>query len=212
MLTRSTAAVALTSCLSFGSLCFAAEPVVQKFGNWSVTIQPGLRGASPRDVRAESSPIKLVSQTEKKKTDAGDIPPSPQAPAVIAEDDAGPNIAGSVQNPCTNCQSVDGLSLVRLYPQVYNSIPFSRAEYEANPSYRHDATMEFLFGKMRPTVINRGVGNGGYGGYGNRGSWMTSRYSYPYWPYGFNSYYYDYFSAPYSSPYYHGYYRQYSLW
>ncbi|WP_139228550.1 hypothetical protein [Planctomicrobium piriforme] len=41
------------------------------------------------------------------------------------------------------------------YESVYHSIPYRRAEYLANPSYRHDATMEFLFGQLRPTVINR---------------------------------------------------------
>jgi hypothetical protein len=41
------------------------------------------------------------------------------------------------------------------YSQVYDSIRFSRAEYRANPSYRHDATMEILFGQLRPTTIIR---------------------------------------------------------
>jgi len=41
------------------------------------------------------------------------------------------------------------------YQAVYNSIPFSRAEYLANPSYRHEATMEMLFGELRPTVIHK---------------------------------------------------------
>ena len=45
------------------------------------------------------------------------------------------------------------------YREVYASIPFSRVEYNANPSYRHDATMEFLFNQLRPTVINRGTTN-----------------------------------------------------
>ena len=39
------------------------------------------------------------------------------------------------------------------YIQAYNSIPFSRSEYEANPSYRHDAALELMFGQMRPTSI-----------------------------------------------------------
>ncbi len=39
------------------------------------------------------------------------------------------------------------------YVEVYHSIPFSRAEYEADPSYRHEATIEFLFGKMRRKVV-----------------------------------------------------------
>ena len=59
------------------------------------------------------------------------------------------------------------------YRDIYFSIPFIRAEYDANPSYRHDATMEFMFNQMRPTVIQRGTTNVnhydrgyGYDGYG----------------------------------------------
>ena len=41
------------------------------------------------------------------------------------------------------------------YRRIYNSIPFSRAEYKANPNYRHDSTMEILTGNARhQTVIN----------------------------------------------------------
>ena len=40
------------------------------------------------------------------------------------------------------------------YRRVYNSIPFNRAEYNANPSYRHEATMSILFGK-RPSTVYR---------------------------------------------------------
>jgi hypothetical protein len=36
------------------------------------------------------------------------------------------------------------------YADIYRSIPFSRAEYDADPSYRHDATMELLTGNPRP--------------------------------------------------------------
>ena len=43
----------------------------------------------------------------------------------------------------------------RSYAEAYRSIPFSRAEYQANPSYRHDSAMELLFGQMRPTTIVR---------------------------------------------------------
>ena len=41
------------------------------------------------------------------------------------------------------------------YSQVYKSIPFIRSEYMANRSYRHEATMEIMFGKLRPMSINR---------------------------------------------------------
>ncbi|MGE3314282.1 MAG: hypothetical protein AB7O26_04125 [Planctomycetaceae bacterium] len=41
------------------------------------------------------------------------------------------------------------------YEEAYRSIPFSRAEYQANPSYRHDAALEIMFGQLRPTTIVR---------------------------------------------------------
>ena len=39
------------------------------------------------------------------------------------------------------------------YWEAYNSVPFLRSEYEANPGYRHDAAMEIMFGAMRPTTV-----------------------------------------------------------
>ncbi|WP_437226300.1 hypothetical protein SH661x_004512 [Planctomicrobium sp. SH661] len=45
--------------------------------------------------------------------------------------------------------------LIARYDAVYKSIPYRRAEYLANPSYRHDTTVEILFGQMRPTVVNK---------------------------------------------------------
>lgn len=38
------------------------------------------------------------------------------------------------------------------YVDVYNSIPFSRSAWSANPSYRHDATIELLLGQIRPVT------------------------------------------------------------
>lgn len=39
------------------------------------------------------------------------------------------------------------------YQAAYQMVPFNRAEYEANPSYRHDSAMELMFGTLRPTTI-----------------------------------------------------------
>ena len=39
------------------------------------------------------------------------------------------------------------------YRRIYDSIPFNRAEYNANPSYRHDSTMELLTGNPRHQTI-----------------------------------------------------------
>jgi hypothetical protein len=41
------------------------------------------------------------------------------------------------------------------YAQALAAVPFNREEYEANPSYRHDAAMEMMFGQLRPTMVVR---------------------------------------------------------
>lgn len=41
------------------------------------------------------------------------------------------------------------------YSRIYNSIPFNRAEYDVNPNYRHDSTMEILTGNARHQTIVR---------------------------------------------------------
>ena len=41
------------------------------------------------------------------------------------------------------------------YARIYKSIPFNRAEYNVNPSYRHDSTMEILTGNARHQTIVR---------------------------------------------------------
>lgn len=38
------------------------------------------------------------------------------------------------------------------YSEIYRSIPFSRAEYDADPAYRHNATMELLLKQLRPAA------------------------------------------------------------
>jgi hypothetical protein len=50
--------------------------------------------------------------------------------------------------------------LGRSYDAAYRSIPYRRAEYLANPGYRHDAAMELLFGQMRPTTVVRQMPEG----------------------------------------------------
>ncbi|MCA9061276.1 MAG: hypothetical protein KDA85_22335 [Planctomycetaceae bacterium] len=41
------------------------------------------------------------------------------------------------------------------YQRVYESIPFSRSEYNVNPSYRHDSAMEILTGNARHQTVVR---------------------------------------------------------
>jgi len=39
------------------------------------------------------------------------------------------------------------------YREIYRSIPFSRAEYDWNPRYRHQATMEIIIGQLHPVIV-----------------------------------------------------------
>ncbi len=41
------------------------------------------------------------------------------------------------------------------YTSVYKTVPFNRAEHDANPSYRHDSTMEILTGNSRHVTVLR---------------------------------------------------------
>jgi hypothetical protein len=39
------------------------------------------------------------------------------------------------------------------YEEAYAQIPYRRAEYLANPGYRHEAALELMFGQMRQTTV-----------------------------------------------------------
>ena len=67
-----------------------------------------------------------------------------------------PSAPASQPGPDASVSAASGILVPRMtYAQALASIPFNRAEYEANPSYRHDSAMELMFGAMRPTTIVR---------------------------------------------------------
>ena len=76
------------------------------------------------------------------------VPPAPE-PIIVAQNEGQPAAKES------DLPVIQPLLGVKTYWEVYSSIPFLRSEYQANPTYRHDATMELLFGKMRPMTIVR---------------------------------------------------------
>ena len=182
-------------------LVCAAEPTVQDFEGWKITITPGdfpvaveTRDHVPpaptseraSNVSLKEGTFKLVSlrQDAASESDAaqqGALAPAP-APTSAAGDSNMPIIVPGVycdleKNVAANPPAgrVDPQDLSQRYSEVYRSIPFNRSEYNANPSYIHDATMEFLFGQMRPTVIHRNTTtvNHHHTGYGFNG------YAYP---------------------------------
>ncbi len=202
---------------STGFTATAAEPIVQDFDGWKITIRPGVSRIqdpvppSPRPVPATRVPqlkskIQLLSlrqetpptpEPEGEPTPMPAVEPASEDPAVdprdIADDDLPKIIPGESSQCCDDktivsppAGTVDPRYLSQQYAEIYNSIPFNRAEYEANPSYRHDTAVEFLFGKMRPTVVHRNYNynysSGGYGGYGFGVPWSYGGLGYAYPP------------------------------
>jgi hypothetical protein len=132
--------------------------------------------ANPSDFTSNGIQIRPVSRLQTEGSTSPAAAPTPEAPAV--EEKASSPVQTAVTTshaevPCTNCTTPmitprpnDGFvkpqvvaPQAMLYRDIYFSIPFIRAEYNANPSYRHEATMELLFNQMRPTVIQRSTSN-----------------------------------------------------
>jgi hypothetical protein len=74
----------------------------------------------------------------------------------------GPSTAGAVasakaaKQPAAKADHSESASArkdSRSYREIYNSIPFSRSEYDANPAYRHQATMEIMLGQLHPIIV-----------------------------------------------------------
>ncbi len=81
--------------------------------------------------------------------------PAQYSRAAVSGEAPAPAEAGGAGAPVT---AASGAFAPRMtYAEAYAMVPFSRSEYEANPSYRHDAAMELMFGVMRPQYQMRMV-------------------------------------------------------
>lgn len=132
----------------------AAKPKIYRFPGGTMIVQPGPTAAAvkapatetaSKDDRSPSPAIRLASRSVQ-------LAPPPMPP--LPDDDQPTAAAASA--PVGSDATLSPLDRMQHYQAVYNAIPFSRAEYDANPSYRHDTAVEVLFGQMRPTVIQRG--------------------------------------------------------
>lgn len=165
-------------------------PVRYEFATGTVIVQPGRPSESANREALVADPKRIVEpRPQIQLTNFVQLPPPPlpmdpklvEVPvdaALVSQNENGQPAAEAKPAPSsTPMTSADVAARAQLYRETYNSIPFSRAEFDANPSYRHDATMEFLFGQMRPTVINRQARTSidvrmpampyGYGGFGS---------------------------------------------
>lgn len=201
--------------LAAGVMClaatnsFASEPIVQEIDGWKITIRPGAssspdvppapRPASPAPAKSQTGKIQLISLRQ----DVPELSPQVGGPvpeSVVSQSELNdlPTITPGESSYCCESKtivnppegSVDPRYLSQMYSEIYKSIPFIRAEYDANPSYINDNTVEFLFGKMRQTIIQRTTNvnqnySGGYGGfgvpwaYGGPGFGFGGGYAYP---------------------------------
>ena len=124
--------------------------------------QDGDPPADSTDAPAEAAPLNVPPLQPASSIVITPRPRFPHPPAYAISTPEGhavvpPAPAAAVAGDCPNCPSpVDP----RRYREIYESIPFSRAEYEANPSWRHEATMELLFGRLRPTTVHKHMAPG----------------------------------------------------
>jgi hypothetical protein len=134
--------------------------------DWKIEIVPGVSSAPIESAKEDE--ILPAAQASVAATQPADVGLAPPADSVESAPEPEP---GNPDVPFGNLSSMS-------YLDVYRSIPFIRAEYDANPSYRHDATMEILFGQLRPTVVHKYSGAPHAGGdYTQLRPWYVR----PYW-------------------------------
>jgi|GEM_PF-3589232 hypothetical protein len=125
----------------------AAEP-----DGWTITVAPYTGAVRTIFIPppAASAPILLdQNASAASPVDATARGNSDDSP-LIRPDDAGSVVHASASSHGNAKSVVDPAE----YRRVYASIPFSRAEYDAYPGYRHEATMELLLGQLRPRFFS----------------------------------------------------------
>lgn len=75
-------------------------------------------------------------------------------PALKLRSDAAQSEIQMVEHPQDAPQpAISRVQFASEYQRIYDSIPFNRAEYNRNPTYRHDSAMEILTGNARHKTI-----------------------------------------------------------
>jgi hypothetical protein len=103
-----------------------------------------LAKAAPKSARAVSEKAARAAAGDQKREMIED---GPSAGAVASAK------ASTAASKTGHSASASAQKDSRTYREIYNSIPFSRAEYNANPAYRHQATMEIMLGQLHPIIV-----------------------------------------------------------
>ncbi|MCA9076119.1 MAG: hypothetical protein KDA93_13910 [Planctomycetaceae bacterium] len=138
---------------------------------WTITITPADRIVAaldePNAPLPEGETIVPESPTAEptESLPAADLESLPMPPAPVPQSVPVPESTPATIQPQYSETDDMGIAIVPNYRQptraseyrhLYDSIPFSRAEYLANPSYRHDSTMELMTGVPRQSALSRG--------------------------------------------------------
>ena len=135
------ASLLLSAAVVCGSLCTAsADEKLRPSGS-----KPAVKAPAKPSTKT-TKPSAKVPETDLQIIPAAKVPvggfPSPSAAKT------------SVKTATATQTTLGAKESAASYQQIYRSIPFNRALYNANPNYRHDATMELLTGQSRTQTVN----------------------------------------------------------
>ena len=109
--------------------------------------------ASVEPKKGESKTSDKVKSEATEAKVSGKVSADDRSKAAVARAAAAKTKTASGQVRSSSVSQAVGVRDSRSYREIYNSIPFSRVEYDANPGYRHLATMEIMLGQLHPIIV-----------------------------------------------------------
>ena len=109
-----------------------------------------LKNAHPKTEKAAADKAVRSASAAKKRAILANGPSTAEASASARASKSVAMKTGQLASQTTRKDS-------RSYREIYDSIPFRRAEYDANPAYRHQATMEIMLGQLHPIIVAPGI-------------------------------------------------------
>lgn len=111
---------------------------------WTILIRPAKRAP---EIESASDVTPAVNEEEAPAPESAAKPATPAVPAKPIGPELPPQLVPQYQTMLP--AGPPRMS----YAEAYAAVPFSRAEYEGNPVYRHQAALELMFGVQRPTTL-----------------------------------------------------------
>lgn len=134
-----------------------ANDTQKKTGKWTVTINPGLSSETGIAGKKSTYTFDLEKPAPKNQAAKSKFGVLVTPGAANAETKVVPPKPSTDNKPKNETAGKSDRDYkLSDYIRAYDAVPFNRTEYDANPSYRHDAAIELLTGKLRKRVtINK---------------------------------------------------------